>query len=323
MWFFKKKKDQERKASSETNFFAALTSPVMKDCKDKNIEARTITVNQPGDAQIIITTNTGSYEASFDRVLGFLGSRFDPIAVGKEMLALDPLIERIFIRENLPEPIEYPIFDEQGKPSITAALKMPVIAVVRKGLRTLTLNENNNNSGNGIVDRLYIPVRLQEISANKLSENLYQHPAVRMLTEVEASECIGTNPDTWLESTVVSNLVPGYPHPSPSPSLFDDGVNPITVYIWMEITDRKYYNKILTQIYGIISDFAIKTHPNANIEAQPAVFMTRTGIGGEICSQILLPGSRHSFGVHSSSSPTHESNEINSMGIITKPNPDL
>lgn len=43
----------------------------MKDCKDKNIEARTITVNQPGDAQLIITTNTGSYEASFDRVLGF------------------------------------------------------------------------------------------------------------------------------------------------------------------------------------------------------------------------------------------------------------
>jgi len=319
MWFFKKKKDQERKASSETNFFAALTSPVMKDCKDKNIEARTITVNQPGDAQLIITTNTGSYEASFDRVLGFLGSRFDPIAVGKEMLALDPLIERIFIRENLPEPIEYPIFDEQGRPGITAALRMPVIAVVRKGLRTLTLSENNNNSGNGIVDRLFIPVRLQEISANKLSENLYQHPAVRLLTESEAFECIGVNPDTLLESTVVSNLVPGYPRPSPS--LFDDGMNPITVYIWMEITDRKYYNKILTQIYGILSDFAIKTDANANIEAQHAVFMTRTGIGGEICSQILLPGSKHSFAAHSSSSP--ESSEINSMGINTKPNQDL
>ncbi|HWQ96348.1 MAG TPA: hypothetical protein VN368_03135 [Candidatus Methylomirabilis sp.] len=321
MWFFKKKKDQEKKASSETNFFAALTSPAMKDCKDKNIEARTITVNQPGDAQLIITTNTGSYEASFDRVLNFLGSRFDPIAVGKEMLALDTLIERIFIRENLPEPIEYPIFDEQGRPGITASLKMPVIAVVRKGLRTLSLSEHKNNRGNGTADRLYIPVRIPEILVNKLSENLYQHPAVRVLMEAEAFECIGVNPDIWLERAVVSNLVPGYPRPLPS--LFVDGVNPITVYIWMEITDRKYYNKILTQIYGIISDFAIKTHPNAQIAAHPAVFMTRTGIGGEICSQILLPGSRHSFGANSSSSPTHESNEINSMGIITKPNPDL
>jgi hypothetical protein len=319
MWFLKKKKDQERKESSETNFFAALTSQLIKDCRDKNFEARTITLNQPGDAQLIITTNTGSYEASFDRVLGFLGSRVNPIAAGKEMLALDPLVERIFIRENLPEPIEYPIFDEQGKPGITAALKIPVIAVVRKGLRTLIPSENNNNCGSGIIDRLYIPVRLPEILVNKLSENLSQHPAVRLLTEPEAFECIGINPDIRLERAVISNLVPGYPRPLPS--LFDNGMNPITIYIWMEITDRKYYNKILTQIYGIISDFAIKT--NANVEAQPAVFMIRTGIGGEICSQILLPGSGHTFAAHGSPSPTHESNEISSMGIITKPNIDL
>ncbi len=323
MWFFKKEKDQERKASSETNFFAALTSPLIKDCRDKNIEARTITVNQPGDAQLIITTNTGSYEASFDRVLGFLGGRFNPIAAGKEMLALDPLVERIFIRENLPEPIEYPIFDEHGRPGITATLKMPVIAVVRKGLRTLSLSEHNNNSGNGTADRLYIPVRIPEILVNKLSENLYQHPAVRLLREAEAFECIGVNPEIWLERAVVSNLVPGYPRPSPSP--LDNGIDPITIYIWMEITDRKYYNKILTQIYGIISDFANRIDANTNIEAQPAVFMTRTGIGGEICSQILLPGSGHTFAAHgpSPSHPSPESSEISTMGVITKPNPDL
>ncbi len=91
----------------------------------------------------------------------------------------------------------------------------------------------------------------------------------------------------------------------------------------MEITDRKYYNKILTQIYGIISDFAKKIEADTNMEAQPAVFMTRPGIGGEICSQILLPGSGYSFGVHSSSSLSAQSSEINSMGIITNPNQDL
>jgi hypothetical protein len=327
MWFFKKEKDQERRAGSEMNFFAALTHPLIKDCKDKNIEARTVSVNQPGDKQLIITTNTGNYEASFDRVLGFLGTRVNPIAAGKEMLALDPLVERIFIRENLPEPIEYPIFDERGKPSITATLRMPVIAVVRKGLRTLAPRENdnnNNNSGNGTSDRLYIPVRLSEKLVNELSKELCKHPAVRLLTELEASECIGINPDIWLERVVISNLIAGYPGPF-LPSLFDNGMSPITFYIWMEITDRKYYNKILTQIYGIISDFAIKAkvNANANIEAQPAVFMTRTGIGGEICSQILLPGSGHSFGAHNSSSLPPESNEINSMGIITKPNQDV
>ncbi len=188
MWFFKRGKNQESWASSESDFFAALTSPPIKDGGDKNIEARTITVNQPGDAQLIITSNTGGYEASFDRVLCFLGSRFNPTAAGKEMLALDPLVERIFIRENLPEPIEYPIFDEQRKPGITATLKMPVIAVVRKGLRTLTLSGHNNGNGNGTADRLYIPVRLPEMLVNKLSENLCQHPAVRLLTEAKASE---------------------------------------------------------------------------------------------------------------------------------------
>lgn len=322
MWFFKKEKDQKGKASPEANFFAALTSPLIKDCRDKNIEAKTITVNRPGDAQLIITTNTGSYEASFDRVLGFLGSRFNPIAAGKRMLALDPLVERIFIRENLPEPIEYPVFDKQQKPSITATLKKPVIAVVRKGLRTLPLSEHSN-SGNGTSDRLYIPVRLSSLLVNKLSENLCQHPAVRLLTEPEAFECIGVNPDIRLERAVISNLIAGYT--GLLPSLFYDGMNPITVYIWMEITDRKYYNKILTQIYGIIGDFAVKTAANTTIEAQPAVFMTRTGIGGEICSQILLPGSGHLFGAHSSSSssPFAESSEISTMGIVTKPNQDL
>ncbi len=336
MWFLKfrhevppsSESSAKIKKNNEDGFFAALISPLITDIKEKNIEARTITVKQNGDAQIIsLNTNVDNQlevEDAFDRILSFLGNRLDPITAGKEILALDPLVERIFVRKSLSEPIEYPVFDDSGKTSQTAVLKNPVVIVARKGLRALTKNEVAKAA-----DKLYIPIRvsMSKELADKLVNSLYMHPAVKLLTKAGVLKHIGINPDTRLMEVVISQLVSGYP----SPDIHDIKIGDM-IYVWLEVTDRKYYNKILTQIYEIINDFAIKemksdsSNFELEIEVKPAVFMTKMEIGGELCSQILLSGSGCLFtslhGTNKVMLPSGRMSEIASMGIALKPNSD-
>jgi hypothetical protein len=341
MWFLKfrhevppsSESSAKIKKNNEDGFFAALISPLITDIKEKNIEARTITVKQKGDAQIIILNtnvdvdNQLEVEDAFDKILSFLGNRLDPLTAGKEILALDPLVERIFVRKSLSEPIEYPIFDDSGKTSQTAILKNPVVIVARKGLRALTKNEEAKGA-----DKLYIPIRvsMSKELADKLVNSLYMHPAVKLLTKADVLKHIGINPDTRLMEVVISQLVSGYP--SPSPDIHDIKIGDM-IYVWLEVTDRKYYNKILTQIYEIINDFAIKemksdsSNFELEIEVKPAIFMTKMEIGGELCSQILLSGSECLFtslqGINTVMPPSGRMSEIASMGITLKPNSDM
>lgn len=334
MWFLKfrhevpSESSAKIKKNNEDGFFAALISPLITDIKEKNIEARTITVKQKGDAQVIIlNTNVDNQlevEDAFNRILSFLGDRLDPITTGKEILALDPLVERIFVRKSLSEPIEYPVFDDSGKTSQTAVLKNPVVIVARKGLRALTKNEKAKAA-----DKLYIPIRvsMSKELADKLVNSLYMHPAVKLLTKAGVLKHIGINPDTRLMEVVISQLVSGFP----SPDIHDIKIGDM-IYVWLEVTDRKYYNKILTQIYEIINDFAIKemksdsSNFELEIEVKPAVFMTKMEIGGELCSQILLSGSGCLFtslhGTNKVMLPSGRMSEIASMGIALKPNSD-
>jgi hypothetical protein len=332
MWFLKfrhevppsSESSAKIKKNNEDGFFAALISPLITDIKEKNIEARTITVKQKGDAQIIITNVDSQLEDAFDRILFFLGSRLNPMTAGKDILALDPLVERILVRRSLSEPIEYPIFDDSGKTSQTAVLKNPVVIVARKGLRALTKNEEAKAA-----DKLYIPIRvsMSKELADKLVNSLYMHPAVKLLTKAGVLKHIGINPDTRLMEVVISQLVSGYP----SPDIHDIKIGDM-IYVWLEVTDRKYYNKILTQIYEIINDFAIKemksdsSNFELEIEVKPAVFMTKMEMGGELCSQILLSGSGCLFtsfqGINKVMPPSGRMNEIASMGIALKPNSD-
>ncbi len=355
MWFgFLKSKHEAPVLSSESStkikknneddseFFAALISPLITDTKEKNIESRTITVKKKGDAQIIILNNDANtktkaktranldnqheVEDAFDIVLSFLGNRLDPMAAGKEILALDPLVERIFVRKNLSEPIEYPIFDESGKTSQTAVLKNPVVIVARKGLRALTIAKNEETKA---ADKMYIPIRVEMSKKLKdtLVNSLYMHPAVKLLRKEGVKNQIGINPDTRLMEIVISQLVSGYT----SPDIHDIKVGEM-IYIWLEVMDRKYYNKILTQIYEIINNFAIKEMKSDSgdfeleIEVKPAVFMTKTGIGGELCSQIILNGTGCLFtsyqGTNKVMIPSGRMSEIASMDIALKPNSD-
>ncbi|WAM22548.1 MAG: hypothetical protein OI715_00205 (plasmid) [Candidatus Methanoperedens sp.] len=333
MWFLKSKHERPSESSAkikeynEDGFFAALISPLINDIKEKNIEARTITVKQKGDAQIIILDTPLEAEDAFDKILSFLGNRLDPATVGKDILAIDTLVERIFVRKPLSEPIEYPIFDESGKTSQTAVLKNPVVIVARKGLRTLTKKEERKTS-----DKMYIPIRVEmpKELKDKLVNSLYMHSAANLLTKAGVIKHIGVNPDTKLMEVVISQLVPGYP--SPSPDIHDIKAGEM-FYIWLEVMDRKYYNKILTQIYEIINNFAIKEMKNdtsdfeLQIEIKPAVFMTRMEIGGELCSQIMLNGTGYLFtslqGINKVMLPAGKMSEIASMGITLKPNSDL
>ncbi len=305
-------------------FFAALISPLITDTKEKNIEARTITVKQKGDAQVIILDTPLEAEDAFDRILSFLGNRLDPTTVGKDILAIDTLVERIFVRKPLSEPIEYPIFDESGKTGQTAILKNPVVIVARKGLRALTKNEETKPA-----DKMYIPIRMEMSKElkDKLVNSLYTHPAVKLLTKAGVIKHIGINPDTRLMEMVISQLVSGYP----SPDIHDIKAGEM-IYIWLEVMDRKYYNKILTQIYEIINDFALTEMKSDSgdfelqIEIKPAVFMTRMGIGGELCSQVMLNGTGCLFtslqGITKVMLPPGRMSEIASMGIALKPNSD-
>lgn len=323
-------------------FFAALISPLITDMKEKDIETRTITVKQKDDAQIIIL-KTGAdanfktkakaranvetpLEYAFDRILSFLGNRLDPATAGKEILAIDTLVERIFVRKTLSEPIEYPVFDESGKTGQTAVLKNPVAIVARKGLRALSIASNEETKA---ADKIYIPVMVEMSKElkDKLVNSLYTHPAVKLLTRPGISNQIGINPDTRLMEIVISQLVPGYP----SPDIHGIKVGEM-IYIWLEVMDRKYYNKILTQIYEIINDFAIKEMKSDSddfelqVEIKPAVFMTRMGIGGELCSQVMLNGTGCLFtslqGTKKVILPAGRLSEIASMGITLKPNSD-
>jgi hypothetical protein len=312
----------------DSGFFAALISPLITDTKEKNIEARTITIKEKGDAQVIILDTPIEAEDAFDRILSFLGNRLDPTKAGKEILAIDTLVERIFVRKPLSEPIEYPIFDERGKTGQTAILKNPVVIVSRKGLRKLAITKNEATK---TADRLFIPIRVEmpKELKDKLVNSLYMHQAVKLLTRPGVSNQIGINPDIRLMEIVISQLVSGYP--TPSPEIHDIKVGEM-IYIWLEVTDRRYYNKILTQIYEIINNFAIKEMKSDSgdfeleIEVKPAVFMTRMGIGGELCSQIILNGTRCLFtslqGISKVMLPAGRMSEIASMGIALKPNSD-
>ncbi len=346
MWFGLVKSKVEalptKNDAEEFGFFAALISPLITDMKEKNIEARTITVKQKDDAQIIIL-NTGAdasvrtkvkarvnvdtrLEDAFDKILFFLGNRLDPTTAGKEILAIDTLVERIFVRKPLAEPLEYPVFDESGKTGQTAVLKNPVAIVARKGLRAVYIA---NNEEIKTADKIYIPVRVEMSKElkDKLVNSLYTHPAVKLLTRPGISNQIGISPDTRLMETVISQLVPGYP----SPEIHDIKVGEM-IYIWLEVTDRKYYNKILTQIYEIINDFAINEMKSDSddfehkVEIKPAVFLTRIGIGGELCSQVILNGTGCLFtslqGTNKVVLPAGRMSEIDSMGITLKPNSD-
>lgn len=328
--------------AEEFDFFAALISPLITDIREKNIEARTITVKQKDDAQIIIL-NTGAdanvkakakaradmetpLEDAFDRILSFLGNRLDLATAGKEILAIDTLVERIFVRKALFEPIEYPVFDESGKTGQTAVLKNPVAIVARKGLRAFYIANNEETKA---ADKIYIPIRVEMSKElkDKLVNSLYTHPAMKLLTRPGISNQIGINPDTKLMEIVISQFVPGYP----SPDIHGIKVGEM-IYIWLEVMDRKYYNKILTQIYEIINDFAIKEMKNDSsdfenhIEIKPAVFLTRMGIGGELCSQVILNGTGCLFtslqGTNKIMLPAGRMDEIASMGITLKPNSD-
>jgi hypothetical protein len=327
--------------ADDFSLFAALISPLITDTKEKDIEARTITVKQKGDAQLIILNTcadaivkakakTGAnvdnlLDDAFDRILYFLGNRLDPATAGKEILAIDTLVERIFLRKPLAEPIEYPIFGDSGKTDQTAILKNPVVIIARKGLRALSIA---NHEETKTADRIYIPVRVEMSKElkDKLVNSLYTHPAVKLLTRPGISNQIGINPDTWLMEIVISQLVQGYP----SPDIHDIKPGEM-IYIWLEVTDRKYYNKILTQIYEIINDFSLNEMKSDSgdienqIEVKPAVFLTRMGIGGELCSQVILNGTGCLFtpqGTNKVMLPAGRMSEIASMGIPLKPNSD-
>ncbi len=287
-------------------FFAALLSPLIPDSREETTESRTITIKNANDAQLITTNinDSESFEDAFDRILHFFGNRFDPKSAGIDILALDPLIERIFIRKSRNEAIEYPVLDTTGKPLLTAILKNPVMLVARKGLRTVTF------SGDAPIqnDRIYIPISLNmsRDRIDMLINELYRHKAVKLYTRSGVQKNIGINPDIALINAVMPHLVPGYPSFS-SLELQMGSRNRTareTIYVWLEVTDRKYYNKLLTQINEIIYNFydsELEKHMQKDkdetfaIEIQPAVFVTGSGIGGEICSLIPLIGSGFIF----------------------------
>ncbi len=318
-------------------FFTALIPPLIPDSKDGITESRTITIRNANDAQIIITniSDNESLEDAFDKVQHFLGDRFDPASAGVDILALDPLIERIFIRKTKNEAIEYPVFDTSGKPALTAVLKNPLMLVVRKGLRTVAADIVQN-------DRIYIPISLNmsRERIDMLINELYRHKAVKLYTRLGVQKDIGINPDIALINAVIPHLIPGCPSYSSLEwqMASKNGNAGETIYVWLEVTDRKYYNKLLTQIYEIICNFYAseleKHRPEEKdemfaIQIQTAVFVTTSGIGGEICSLIPLIGSGFIFSrekiVFSSGDNYVDMNmkTIGSMGIELKNNMDV
>ncbi len=310
------------------DYFAALVSPLIPDENDVSIKARTITIKNARDAQVIITdvNNTESADDAFDRILLFLGSRFDPAWAGKDIIALDPLIERIFIRRKNAEPLQYPVHDTTGKPVQTAVMKKNPMLVVRKGLRTASSVDGNN-------DRLYIPIRasMPKDKKDALVNRLYRHKAVKIFTKRGVLKKIGINPDiVLLIDAVMPHLVYGYPPLSSSDweTEYSKNKGAERIYVWLEVNDRKYYNKIITQIYEIIDDFyasELKEHTAEDmyqLEIQPAVFVTKSGIGGEICSLIPFIGSGYVF-PSDDNYVTTNMKKISSMDIELKNNEDM
>ncbi len=318
------------------DFFAALIPPLIPDNREGITESRTITIKNANDAQLIITdiSDNENIEDAFDRVQHFLGDRFDP--AGIYILALDPLIERIFIRKTKNEAIEYPVFDTAGKPALTAILKNPLMLVARKGLRIMNFADTVQN------DRIYIPVSLNmsRQRMDMLINELYRHKAVKLYTRLGVQKNIGMNPDIGLINAVMPHLVPGYPSYSSlewqMASKNKNGGE--TIYVWLEVIDRKYYNKLLTQINEIIYNFYASELEKRRqeekdemfaIEIQTAVFVTGSGIGGEICSLIPLIGSGFIFSrekiTFSSGDNYMDMNmkTISSIGIELKNNMDM
>jgi hypothetical protein len=324
--------------TEEKDYFAALISSLIPDQKVGCTEARTITIKNASDAQLIITdiNDNESLDDVFDRILHFLGARLDPKSAGRDILALDPLVERIFIRKTQNEAIEYPVFDETGKPAQTAILKNPLMVVARKGLRLALENESFVQN-----DRLYVPISVnmsvEQIDA--LVNELYRHKAVKVLTRTGVIKNIGINPDIALIDAVMPHFVSGYPSFSPLEweMISKSKGMAETIYVWLEVKDRRYYNKILTQISEIITNFytrELEKHKEKEngifeLEIQPAVFATWLGIGGEMCSLIPFIGSGYLFSskkvVFSSDNTYTNTNmkKINSMGIKLKPNPAM